>query len=47
MPEKLQTPSERPDGGVDDVDVMGFLGLKRAESLKKKDESSSDDRPKP
>jgi len=41
MPEGLQTPSERPEGGVDDVDVMGMLGLKRADSLsapKKEDE---------
>ena len=34
MPEQLQTPAEYRDGGVDDVDVMDFLGLKRAESLK-------------
>ncbi|GKY95444.1 hypothetical protein MPSEU_000506000 [Mayamaea pseudoterrestris] len=34
MPEKLQTPAEYRDGGVDDVDVMSFLGLKRADSLK-------------
>lgn len=51
MPEKLQTPAERPEGGVDDVDVMGFLGLKRAESINKdssgKDENDDDDSPKP
>jgi hypothetical protein len=34
MPEKLRTPAEYRDGGVDDVDVMQFLNLKRADSLK-------------
>ena len=33
MPESLLTPETRPEGGVDDVDVMNFLGLKRAPSL--------------
>jgi len=48
MPENLQTPSERPEGGVDDVDVMGFLGLKRADGLtakkEKKEEEEKGDR---
>jgi hypothetical protein len=34
MPDSLQTPETRPEGGVDDVDVMQFLGIKRPESLK-------------
>jgi hypothetical protein len=34
MPENLRTPSEKVEGGVDDIDVMSFLGLKRAENLK-------------
>lgn len=33
MPDSLKTPETRPEGGVDDVDVMEFLGIKRPESL--------------
>ena len=33
MPEGLKAPETRPEAGVDQVDVMSFLGLKRAESL--------------
>jgi hypothetical protein len=33
MPEGLKAPETRPEAGVDQVDVMNFLGLKRAESL--------------
>lgn len=34
MPTDLQMPETRPEGGVDNVDVMEFLGIKRPESLK-------------
>jgi hypothetical protein len=34
MPQNLQTPETRPEGGVDEVDVMNFLGINRPESLK-------------
>ena len=37
MPEGLSSPEARPEAGVDHVDVMDFLGLKRAKSLDKKD----------
>ncbi len=33
MPEDLNIPETRPEAGVDHVDVMGFLGLKRAKPL--------------
>jgi hypothetical protein len=33
MPQDLTVPETRPEAGVDHVDVMGFLGLKRAEGL--------------
>jgi len=33
MPEVLTEPQTRTEAGVDQVDVMDFLGLKRAESL--------------
>lgn len=36
MPEGLSSPDARPEAGVDHVDVMDFLGLKRAESLSAK-----------
>jgi hypothetical protein len=35
MPTGLSVPDARPEAGVDHVDVMKFLGLKRAEALKK------------
>ena len=40
----LDVPDARPEAGVDHVDVMGFLGLKKAESLSKKskDEEGKD-----
>jgi hypothetical protein len=44
MPDSLKTPETRPEGGVDDVDVMQFLGIKRPESLKASHEESE---PKP
>lgn len=31
----LDVPEARPEAGVDNVDVMDFLGLKKAESLSK------------
>ena len=31
----LDLPDARPEAGVDNVDVMGFLGLKKAEALSK------------
>ena len=37
----LDVPEARPEAGVDHVDVMDFLGLKKAESLSK--EKSEDD----
>lgn len=36
----LDVPETRPEAGVDHVDVMGFLGLKKAEPVSKK---TSDD----
>lgn len=36
MPAALSSPDARPEAGVDQVDVMEFLGLKRAESVNKK-----------
>lgn len=38
MPEGLQYPETRPEAGVENVDVMGFLGLKRAEEVTANDE---------
>jgi len=35
----LDSPEGRPEAGVDQVDVMAFLKLKKAESLSKKGES--------
>jgi hypothetical protein len=35
MPTGLSAPDARPEAGVDHVDVMKFLGLKRAEALQK------------
>jgi hypothetical protein len=40
MPSDLNVPETRPEAGVDHVDVMGMLGLKRAKSLKKDDGSN-------
>ncbi|CAB9517858.1 expressed unknown protein [Seminavis robusta] len=34
----LDVPEMRPEAGVDNVDVMGFLGLKKAEPVQKSDE---------
>jgi hypothetical protein len=45
MPAELSAPDARPEAGVDHIDVMKFLGLKRAESLSPKkaaDDGSSD-----
>jgi hypothetical protein len=36
MPSALSSPDARPEAGVDQVDVMQFLGLKRVDSLSKK-----------
>jgi hypothetical protein len=36
MPVELSSPGARPEAGVDHVDVVKFLGLKRAESLSAK-----------
>jgi hypothetical protein len=36
MPAALSSPDARPEAGVDQVDVMKFLGLQRVESLSKK-----------
>jgi hypothetical protein len=36
MPEDLTLPGTRQESGFDEVDVLGFLNLKRAESLGKK-----------
>lgn len=33
MPEDLKTPDSRPEAGIDHVDVMNMLGLKRAKSV--------------
>jgi hypothetical protein len=43
MPEGLKAPETRPEAGVDQVDVMNFLGLKRAESLSASSEDSDED----
>lgn len=43
MPEGLSAPDTRPEAGVDHVDVVDFLGLKRAESLSAKKEDESGD----
>uniref|UniRef100_A0A6S9HVP7 Uncharacterized protein n=1 Tax=Ditylum brightwellii TaxID=49249 RepID=A0A6S9HVP7_9STRA len=36
MPEDLNLPGTHTDAGIDHVDVMGFLNLKRAKPLEKK-----------
>ena len=36
MPSALSSPDARPEAGVDQIDVMKFSGLKRADSLSKK-----------
>lgn len=36
MPEDLNVPENRPEAGVEDVDVMNFLGLKRADDINNK-----------
>jgi hypothetical protein len=33
MPTELSSPDARPEAGVDHVDVMKVLGLKRAEAI--------------
>eukprot|EP00527_Entomoneis_sp_CCMP2396_P000281 CAMPEP_0198141484 /NCGR_PEP_ID=MMETSP1443-20131203/4489_1 /TAXON_ID=186043 /ORGANISM="Entomoneis sp., Strain CCMP2396" /LENGTH=126 /DNA_ID=CAMNT_0043804249 /DNA_START=58 /DNA_END=438 /DNA_ORIENTATION=- len=33
MPDDLSVPDMRPEAGVEQVDVMGFLGLKRAKPM--------------
>jgi len=43
MPEGLSSPDARPEAGVDHVDVMGFLGLKRAEKLSAKKKDGDDE----
>ena len=52
MPADLQVPGTRKEAGIDHVDVMGFLGLKRAVGLKKdvpekEEEDSSSNEVKP
>jgi len=47
MPAGLSSPETRPEAGVDQVDVVDFLGLKRAESLSKPAESDKDDKVSP
>jgi hypothetical protein len=42
MPEDLNVPETRPEYGMDHVDVMAYLGLKRAKSLSKKEEDKDD-----
>lgn len=42
MPEGLKAPETRLEAGVDQVDVMNFLGLKRAESLSVSSDSPDD-----
>ena len=37
MPADLTVPETRPEAGVDHVDVMGFLGLRRSKSVTKSD----------
>lgn len=44
MPDDLTAPETRPEAGIDHVDVMEMLGLKRAKSVK---EAVDDDKPKP
>lgn len=46
-PEDLTVPETRPEAGVDHVDVMGFLGLKRAAPVGKKKEESEEDKLSP
>ena len=36
MPDKFKVPEARQEKGVDSVDVMSFLNVKRAEPLTKK-----------
>jgi hypothetical protein len=38
MPEDLNIPENRPEYGMDHVDVMAYLGLKRAIPLSKKED---------
>jgi hypothetical protein len=33
MPIALSAPETRDEAGIENVDVMGFLGLKRAQSI--------------
>jgi hypothetical protein len=40
LPEDLLIPETRPEAGVDHVDVMAFLQLKRAKSLSKDDDGA-------
>jgi hypothetical protein len=42
MPEDLNIPAERPEYGMDHVDVMAYLGLKRAIPLSKKEDAPDD-----
>ena len=44
MPKDLSVPEMRPEAGVDHVDVMGFLGLKKAEALTTDKKSAEDDK---
>uniref|UniRef100_A0A7R9WEU5 Uncharacterized protein n=1 Tax=Pseudictyota dubia TaxID=2749911 RepID=A0A7R9WEU5_9STRA len=41
MPDELRVPFAHDDPGIEDVDVMGFLQLKRAAPIKKKSEGDS------
>jgi hypothetical protein len=45
MPQNLQTPENRPEGGLDEVDVMNFLGIKRPESLKAHHDDDTEPKP--
>ena len=40
----LDVPGGRPEAGVDQVDVMDFLGLKKADSLSKTKTKTSTDK---
>ena len=36
MPDDLKVPETRPEAGIDRVDVMSLLGVKRAQSIDNK-----------
>lgn len=43
MPFEMTVPENRPEAGVDNVDVMNVLGLKRAAPVSKGKKDNSDD----